>query len=378
MKFTPEQRSNWAERTAHTPINRWLAEETRGADGRLDLAKLHAVALSYGIDKQVEYADLNPGQQRMNIGNLLRSRVPEAVYAAYATALRDEPQVFGTWFWGFDPVRHPFAGFTHKGSLDTLLKGRPGDLILVVGTQGDPTPEVERGRALGLIEFLHTPMQAEDLIPPGTALPDRLFENGRFKWPFAVPAARAWRLPSRPHIKDLIGRQLTSAAITGTDRLSPEEAQAVLTLETEEVELPPSAAQLRQTRLGGAALEADRTRPGQPGPPPTEWSGIIARQEGPTDTYLMRFGKENVWKIGISQNVKARRDTLNFSVPSEVLDGRRWDIVLTHRWPAGAPAYAMEQALLTRLSMYGSGNERVKAPEATVHRAWQEFLLGRF
>lgn len=378
MKFTHEQRSNWAERTAHTPINRWLADQTRGADGRLDLEKLHALARSHGVDKQDEYADLNAGQQRMNIGNLLRSRVPEEVYAAYAQGSRDEPLVFGTWFWGFDPILHPFAGFTHKGSRDTLLKNsKPGDLLLVVGTQTEPTAEGDRGRALGLIEFLHSPMQAEDLIPPGAELPDRLFESGRFKWPFAVPAARAWRLGDRPHIRDLIGRQLTSAAITGTDQLSPTEAQAVLALDAVEVELPPSAAQLRHTRLGGPAIAIDSTRPGQPGPPPSEWSRLIARADGPTDTYLMRFGKENVWKIGISQNVKERRETLNFSVPSEILDGRCWEVVFTKRWPAGAPAYSMEQALLNHLAAHGTANERVKAPESVIHRAWQDFLLGR-
>lgn len=378
MKFTPEQRSNWAERTAHTPINRWLADQTRGADGRLDLEKLHALARSHGVDKQDEYADLNAGHQRMNIGNLLRSRVPEEVYAAYVQDSPGEPQVFGTWFWGFDPLLHPFAGFTHKGSRDTLLRSaRPGDLLLVVGTQSEPTAENDRGRALGLIEFLHSPMQAEDLIPPGTALPDRLFENGRFKWPFAVPAARAWRLNDRPHIRDLIGRQLTSAAITGTDRLSPDEAQAVLGLDAVEVELPPSATQLRRARLGGPVIAADYTRSGQPGPPPSEWSGITARLDGATDTYLMRFGKENVWKIGISQNVRERCDSLNFSVPSEILDDRRWVIEFTKRWPAGGPAYAMEQTLLSYLSAYGTRNERVKAPESVVHRAWQDFLMGR-
>jgi hypothetical protein len=378
MKITPEQRTSWVQRTAESPFNKWLSDKTRGADGRFDLEKLHVLAGDYGIDKRSEYEGLNPGQQRMNIGNALRSRVPADFYAAYEVRDYSDPKIFGTWFWGFDPILHPFAGFTHRGSLDTLiLKARQGDLILVVGTQKEPTTFEDRGRALGLIEFLPTPMQAEDLIPPGAVLPDRLFENGVFKWPHAVPAARAWRFTSKPHIRDLIGRQLTSAAITGIDLLSDVEAAAVLGLEAIEIELPISAAQLKQERLHLPSTKPDPSKPGQPGPPPSEWSSIISRQDGPTATYLMQFGRENVWKIGISQNVKERCKTLNFAVPSEVLDGRNWRVVLTQNWPNGAPAYLMEQALLNALAPYATQNERVKVHEGVVLRAWQEYLLGR-
>lgn len=377
MKITPEQRSNWAEKTTQSPFNQWLVDKTRGADGRFDVEMMHELAAEYGLDKRKEYDGLNPGQQRMNLGNLLRTRVPEERYSSYQYEIRS-PKIFGTWFWGFDPFLHPFAGFTHRGSRDTLLaRAKPGDLILVVGTQSEPTNTEQRGRALGLIEFLHAPMQAEDLIPPGAVLPERLYEKGQFKWPYAVPAARAWMFHQPPLIREAIGRQLTSAAITGTDPLSPAECTAILNLDMVEVELPPSAAQLKTQRLGAASSKLDTSKPGQPGPPPREWSAVTARSDGPTATYLMRFGDENIWKIGISQNVKERCESLNFSVPSEALEGRCWKVVLTKVWPDGAPAYAMEQALLSHLKDYATRNERVRVGEATVSRAWQDYLLGR-
>ena len=131
MKITPEQRSHWAEKTAQSPFNRWLADKTRGSDGRFDLEKLHDLAAEYGVDKRSEYDGLNPGQQRMKLGNLLRTRVPAERYSAYPAEPND-PKVFGTWFWGFDPLLHPFAGFTHKGSRDTLLaRAKPGDVTPV-------------------------------------------------------------------------------------------------------------------------------------------------------------------------------------------------------------------------------------------------------
>ena len=47
-------------------------------DGKMDLERLYALAREYGIIKR--YDTLNPGQQRINIGNQLRRRVPSALW----------------------------------------------------------------------------------------------------------------------------------------------------------------------------------------------------------------------------------------------------------------------------------------------------------
>jgi len=80
MKITPDQREAWRDNTAASPFNTWLDAQVRGADGALDLERLHAVALHWGVDRRAQYAHLNPGQQRMNIGNMLRARVPASEY----------------------------------------------------------------------------------------------------------------------------------------------------------------------------------------------------------------------------------------------------------------------------------------------------------
>lgn len=80
MRITREQRDAWLKKTADTPFNRWLKGRTAGADGRLDLGKLHDVARRYGVDDVDRYAELNPGQQRMSIGNRLRKLVPASTY----------------------------------------------------------------------------------------------------------------------------------------------------------------------------------------------------------------------------------------------------------------------------------------------------------
>lgn len=80
MQVTPEQRKSWRENTAQSPFNQWLDGQVRRADGSLDLARLHQIARSHGIEREQQYAHLNPGQQRMNIGNLLRRVVDVAEY----------------------------------------------------------------------------------------------------------------------------------------------------------------------------------------------------------------------------------------------------------------------------------------------------------
>ncbi|MER8421664.1 hypothetical protein [Mesorhizobium sp. M1329] len=80
MKISPEQRDAWLKKTATGPFNLWLEPQVRGPDGQLDLGQLYGVARRYGIDRQTRYSHLNPGQQRMIIGNMLRRIVPAGEY----------------------------------------------------------------------------------------------------------------------------------------------------------------------------------------------------------------------------------------------------------------------------------------------------------
>lgn len=78
MEITPEQREAWRTATRDSPFNQWLRARTTAADGSLDLVLLCNVAAEYRVDAG-KYAHLNPGQQRMNVGNRLRPLVPDDV-----------------------------------------------------------------------------------------------------------------------------------------------------------------------------------------------------------------------------------------------------------------------------------------------------------
>lgn len=77
MRVSKEQREAWLARTANDDFNVWLNGQVK-VDGKLDLDRLYTVAQSYGVTKR--YDHLNPGQQRMNIGVILRRIVPVGTY----------------------------------------------------------------------------------------------------------------------------------------------------------------------------------------------------------------------------------------------------------------------------------------------------------
>lgn len=91
MEISKERRERWERLTKNDAFNVWLRPQVTASDGSLDVDALHAIALRYGIDRREQYAHLNPGQVRMNLGNMLRKAVPPEVYGAEPR--KDQPLV---------------------------------------------------------------------------------------------------------------------------------------------------------------------------------------------------------------------------------------------------------------------------------------------
>lgn len=281
--------------------------------------------------------------------------------------------VFGTRFWGFEPQAEPFCGFTYPGSQSSLIaRSQPGDLLVILGTGNELTAPEQRGRLLGFMEFARTAVIADHYLTDVSRSKSELFdENGRFRWPYAVPALRVWKFASPPNVHEAIGRQLTMAATTGIDKLSELEADALWEFEVVEVEIPTSPIIRREQILRQG--NAERKGSDRVGPKPSEWSAEVARCDGVTYTYAMQFGDYDLFKIGISQNPSERRDRLNWSVPHEIVEAS-WQVVMTQQWPDGASAYAMEQWLLVRFSEFVSGPERVRRSRRSIEQAFIQYL----
>lgn len=93
VHFTQAQRESWQEGTRNSGFNRWLRDQVNRRDGTLNLERLYDVARQYGLDGAAAYGHLNRGQQRMNIGNRLRTLVPPSVYSHYDQNPRTQEQL---------------------------------------------------------------------------------------------------------------------------------------------------------------------------------------------------------------------------------------------------------------------------------------------
>ena len=86
-------------------------------------------------------------------------------------------KLFATRVWGFDPHNWPVVTFGLDGHRDSLLrKSSAGDAIVFVATQGEPTPEKDQGRLLGIAQFGRDPVDTLDILPEGVLRPEQYDE----------------------------------------------------------------------------------------------------------------------------------------------------------------------------------------------------------
>lgn len=281
-------------------------------------------------------------------------------------------RIFAKRFYGFDPLTRPVVAFGKAGNRDALIaNSSPGDLIVFVGTQSEPTAEAERGRLLGIAEFARVAVDAREFIDPATLRPYDLEADGSLAWPKGLPILRGWRF-REPRLKllDVLREQLTFEATVRAVELDEFDARAVLALPREEAVVPSHPVIERLTRLNEALSHGRPTT----GPVPTDWQGIVSRDIGSEAwTYAMRFGRRNVWKVGHAQDTAVRQSQLNLHVPHEEL-GERWELRLRQRWPDSVQAYAMEQRLFRSMAAYRTEGERLRCSEAQMQSSWMAAL----
>lgn len=146
-------------------------------------------------------------------------------------------------------------------------------------------------------------------------------EAGHFHWPKAIVMVRAWRSMPQPVLLDVLAEQLPYHATSQAVLLDGGDADAVISLKAEDVEIPASEA-LVKARLLDKALN-----PGRPttGPEPSSWEGSTGRDVNRTAfTYAFRFGRTDIWKIGHAIDVKERLKQVNCHIPPEAVP-ERWD-----------------------------------------------------
>jgi hypothetical protein len=244
--------------------------------------------------------------------------------------------------WGFSepvgPLQFGLSGY-RDGAIKLL---KPGDLVVLVGTLDEPTPEDEWGKLVGMMEPTTEPVSSLDFLEPRA--PSDFNAEGEYKWPFGLLNRAAWRFSEpRRLFSDFSGRRFNMDSAQGIVPLLPDEAAAILALPRTP---SPLLSSFRTTlRLEGEDAARRRAAP----PPTTTRTGVMHMRRAPASTYLLELerGRERElgFKVGWAFDWKARRrGFIQAAMPS--IGGLNYRGRRHHIWPTAMDAFRMEQALL--------------------------------
>jgi hypothetical protein len=240
--------------------------------------------------------------------------------------------------WGFDepagPLQFGKAGWRDEARAKLL----PGDLVVLVGTKGLETSEVDRGCLLGLMEPTTEPVLSLDF--PLVTLPEH-FTDGEYKWPYGLLNRRAWRFLDRRLLDEVTSRQFGMAAASGVVLLTDEEAGRILQLRREEIPLLRSVRV--EARIEGQEVARRRGAP----PPATKRDGVMHLRSARAYTYAMeiRGATKPSFKIGWAFDHQIRSRQFNsYSLPQ--IGGLCYQVVFSELWETAREAFRMEQDLL--------------------------------
>jgi hypothetical protein len=293
-------------------------------------------------------------------------------------------KVFLTKVWGFNPEEYPVLGFNSEGGRRKFLReSGPSDWVVLAGTRDAPTPPEQRGRLLGRVQLGTQEINVEEILRwVGTQIPNEHYlEGGRYRWPYGLPMIAAERFPELPDVAQLFGSYLTgthwaSYAIDLEAAFGSEILKTIEALGAEPVGILEVPAIIRQ-RERQRALARNQSE-GPTGPGPSDHRKGIVRNSGRAWAYLLKLegGKDNVFKIGFSQDVESRLATLNKGLLS-TLTGFSWRLVERLAFGSEEQAYKFEQEVHGRLQRFRVETELevYLVNQQQIESAWREVFF---
>ena len=278
---------------------------------------------------------------------------------------------FMTKVWGFGEPVGPML-FGSAGWRDNAVaKLSRDDLVVLVGTQAEPTPEEERGRLLGIMQPTAEAVMSLDFpLEPEAVDYD---EDGNYRWPYGLLNSRAWLLLDRPLLSEISDRHFAMNSAKGIVALTEGEAAMVSALAKREVELlKPSASAVNRIHQAGGHT-------GDSAPPPsTTRAGVMHMRQANAQTYLLELvgAKQASFKVGWAFDYNLRMRSFNHaSMPS--LGGIEYQGLLFHRWHTAREAFRMEQTLLRKFQRYQHRENReilVGVVKSELEAAWYDLI----
>lgn len=240
--------------------------------------------------------------------------------------------------------------------------------MVFVGSGRKVTDPDKRGRVLGIAEVGDRPYKTTDLVSSEFIATHQYTPEGKLRWPVAFAMTRAWRIVDPPRVVELFGTQLPLKCRMYLERLSDQQSDLVRNLEKVEQVVPASEANMAETER---MVEVWGGRP-TTGPLPIAWSGNVeVTYDWPATTYVLRFGKRDVWKIGWAKSSEHRLRQVNRHIPFEALN-ERWELYDHVEWSSPFKARDMEQNVLSSLKAFRTDGERLGCTPDNVERAWRK------
>lgn len=249
--------------------------------------------------------------------------------------------VFFTKVWGFGVPVGPLQ-FSTEGWRDRAREVlKDGDLVVLVGTKGEPTAESNRGLLLGILEPTREPVLSLDFIQD--TKPEHYDENNKYRWPFGLLNLNAWRLLERPSLEDISSRDFYMESALGIVPFTEAEAEKILRLSREKVPLLEPVVRAR-ARIESLETIRRRTAP----PPSFTRKSVMQMRSAPAYTYAMEIvgAGTTSYKVGWAFDYRIRARHFNQSSMPQ-LGGLKYKPVLNHLWDTARQAFHMEQRLLT-------------------------------
>lgn len=271
---------------------------------------------------------------------------------------KDTPRIWLRSFYGFGPEEDGYIGWSEEGPRDRMLGMiSAGDLFMIYGAATGNTAKLQRHRVLGFLEV--DAMAIRDRDKASEAGMQRKIANGwSDKWTFAIPVRRAWRVDEQVLLERVAPQtyrpEAGQAIAVWSPPLLAEEIELALKIKVTEVSVfgePP----LSETNVNGQALgkvfRPSRAFPGSFG------ERVVNHEDGPTCLYLAQFDgdasallgrpksqldKKVLMKIGVSNDVAARKQQLNAGFPPAAIG--KWSMKLqSEPYPNRLASEAAEQ-----------------------------------
>lgn len=299
----------------------------------------------------------------------------------------DPPNVWITYFDGFDPGTWGFVGFDTDGKRKSFLRRSHSGVLVVIA--GSPkASRSEKHQIIGVLQCSQETGLDRNYMPSAAFAKKERDPRSQGSWSHAVRVVRAWEVSegSRMHIRDFAsetysGRNGQHIGSQGSP-ISISEAKRLLSMELREVEVfncPP----IGETRFAPAI---DVLRPSRPGPTsqsPTEHK----EAEGPCHVYMLALtgtagvflndpsARGRIIKAGFSKAPEERREAHNRHLP---VGPFQWNVLKSTEaegrpaLPGSVQGKAAEAAMIAVLDREGRslGREFFLAEDRVIEDAW--------